>query len=1240
MVIIKRIISLIIIVSLCLICVPSFTAQISADIEVFPQGSEIVISGKTASSTLVSTVITDGDVTEVTNEVILDGLYAMGETQSNQNGEYSLTLPLSQNLSTGTYKAFVSAGGTGSITKTFQWDEPKHNEIYVDALNGSDDNTGSYKHPVKTIEKAKELANIKKQMVSSHVVVYLRGGNYYIDDPLSFTHEDSGVNGYKIIYSAYNNETPVISGGSVIDDWQLFDEDKNIYEADAKDITDTRQLYVNGVRATRARGEDFPTDIVTLGAEGCSGPVDMVTWRNQSSIELVYRPIAFTNSRCPVDKIEKNGSASRITMQEPAWTYMNDKGRLWGMETDTEPDIKQPWYIENAYELLDEPGEWYFDKTKHKFYYMPHNDENMENAYVVAGRLEELLTVYGSEDLENFAQNIEFNGITFAESTWLRPNTNKGHIDAQNNFLRCGEDVRDALAPAAVTVSRAKNISFENCTFTRLGITGINMVDGIDSCTIRGSRFYDISGGAMTIGNPNITLNNMNPSDKRLCIKNVLVNNNYIEKIAVEYRSASAIGVGYPIDTEFSHNEICDIPYSGFHIGYQRSGSEPNVMKGVKVINNYIHNVLNDYLYDGGAIYTNGKTGASAENPNIIAGNYIVDQYNDSHVLYNDNASQFWHHENNVVDLRRQERIKWHKERIPTWAGCTVYGDYKGITYNDNYTTTIENRLGDRLPEQCTEANTHVFPTAQWPQEAWDIINNAGLEKEYNPDYCENIDLRDASGWNGNVKEDTLILHDGEKASYTKEKFNEHILHFNFKLGQQAAGTISLTADNGNCYSFVLNKDGISLKNGSNTCESSEFVLSYDVTYDASLKIKETNAATILAMCIDEEEIISHTATDISGMLTLSAKSVGGEFLLGMAARTADGTQLLKNNSFESGTTYWNNRYNTITSPSPDAHEGNYSVKVEMTANYGDLYQNVTISNNKYYDVSVWIKLLESPDDTGENDYAGIRFIRKYQTDENTTNPKTTILSPKTPLKKGEWVQLRGYYHDTYGKPLVDKNNVELAVRIGEGTHHCTYLMDDFTIKEAVPEVKDALLTADSENNNRLSFTYEYENICGLEQRGAYYELYSSANEEFDNMTLIKKGNANIGKPTYIDGINNDDSYFRLELKPIDSLGMYGEKQESDAVVPMRIKAVDTGEKFEFSLSVTSAFKSKYKPIIALYRNGVPEKINYADNSEFSLYKAELDSYKIKAFMLESCDTLKPICESIAVNCKEVEERQ
>lgn len=579
--------------------------------------------------------------------------------------------------------------------------------VYVSPA-GNDNNPGTEPAPFATLQRAQAAVRAINADMTGDIVVWLDGGTYLQTSAWSLDENDSGTNGHSVIYRAKDGQTPVISGQKQITGWTLHDPQQNIYQADASGIA-TRQLFVNGNRATRARTSGPLANAVKTADGYTSDDTWLASIGNQTQVQCVFRA-DWTNPRVSVQSITEQNGKAVITLQQPLWSNLINRTRL------------VQWYLENAYEFIDEPGEWYLDAAAHTIYYKPRPGESMDTAVATAPVVETLVRIQGSS-LDQPAHHIRFEGITFADTTWMAPSTNGGWLDGQNNYPDSSGAM--VMPAAAVEVKRANSLGFLRCTFTRLGSTGINMSQGVQDSPVTGNRFYDLSGGAMNIGESTKTSADIyNPSDPRLIMRNNDVENNYIHDLAVEYMGATAIDAGFPQDMDISHNEIFNIPYSGISL-FGSVYAAVTATKNVRIENNFIHDLMGQSIFDGGAIYSFGVTAGTAESPNIISGNYIKNQKNRYAAIYLDQSTNHWNVADNVIDL--SEDLIWDDVYTPNWAYVNIKGNNN--TFDGNYTTTSSFMNGSTSPNPIS--NTHVYPDANWPQAAQDIQSNAGLATEY-----------------------------------------------------------------------------------------------------------------------------------------------------------------------------------------------------------------------------------------------------------------------------------------------------------------------------------------------------------------------------------------------------------------------------------------------------------------------------------------------------------------------------
>ena len=590
------------------------------------------------------------------------------------------------------------------------------------STSGNDSNPGTAAKPFKTIKRARDEVRKVNRKMSGDIEVIIHGGTYRLDETLVFDYRDGGTNGYDVIYKSAKDETPVISGGKVISGWQP-DADGRWKAACGEHF---RQLYVNCRRAVRARSPEFKIEkrdwvnngigpmpgIEMFGENGYrTADAGIAEWRNPGDIEFCYYA-AWCHTRCKVESIVRDGSHAIIRMVQPQFMLARHKE---GMQA------KLPNYMENALELLDEPGEWYLDRSDKVLYYKPLPGEKMDGVEVVVPVLEKLVELRGL--LDTPAEHIQFHGITFAHATWLRP-SRIGLADVQANFVqhmlnhmeRNGSvnnvHNEDLKSPANIVCRTGRNIRFERCTFVHLGGAGLDFEYGSSDNVVEGCHFRDISGSAIQVGG--IEKSDHHPGDERTVVRNNRVLNNLIENCAVEYMGGLGVFVGYTDSTVIAHNEIRNLPYSGISMGWgwgeeDAGGGQaayyqpyrydtPTPAKNNRIESNYIHHVQQK-LNDGGGIYTLGNMPGT-----IIRGNHSHDNGGIPGGIYLDEGSGF-------IEI----------------TGNVVYNVAKPMNYNNK----AQNRIDTCNEHDNWFGDEYAKDVAKLPTEAKKVIDGAGLQPKY-----------------------------------------------------------------------------------------------------------------------------------------------------------------------------------------------------------------------------------------------------------------------------------------------------------------------------------------------------------------------------------------------------------------------------------------------------------------------------------------------------------------------------
>lgn len=399
--------------------------------------------------------------------------------------------------------------------------------------NGSDNADGSIAHPFSTIKRAQEAAREINQNATGDIYIFLRGGTYYLDDVISFSWLDSGFNGHRIIYTSFQNEKVTISGGMRIENWSVYDSSRNIWKApiDTNGFY-SRHLYVDGVKATRARSEGRPEGFVLDRQNGFNLPTsgvysNMSSWRNQDDIEI-HQQVQWAHQWGSVNRIE-NG---KIYMDQPFWQWTCHFAN-WNI------GMLYPDTIENAFELLDQVGEWYLDRTEGFLYYMASAGDAPYNHVIVLGRQETLIDGNLNGNGEKILRNVSFINLFFSDTTWLRPGSDIGYADHQAGVSMVGDNV-EKVSHSAIEFEYTQDVRFENCTIERIGSSAIAFGEGCKRNTITGCTIQDVALNGISIGGIDFEKNH-NTKDETTYVADNVITQNTITRIGNEI--VSAVGI-------------------------------------------------------------------------------------------------------------------------------------------------------------------------------------------------------------------------------------------------------------------------------------------------------------------------------------------------------------------------------------------------------------------------------------------------------------------------------------------------------------------------------------------------------------------------------------------------------------------------------------------------------------------------------------------------------------------------
>lgn len=547
-------------------------------------------------------------------------------------------------------------------------------EIWI-SPKGSDFNDGTRQSPKATLtsalRQAREWRRTEDNRIQGGITIYMEGGTYAFHEPVFIRPEDSGTKESPTIIRSVGDEKVILSGGISINGWK---KQGKVWVADVPAFNgrplDFRQLWVNGKKAVRARDvEDFEkmnricsvdekNEILYVPAVSIRRLID-----NKGNLKAKYAEMVLHQMWCVANlrirSVEVQGDSAAIRFHQPESRIQFE--HPWPRPMVTTDGHNSAFYLTNARELQDVPGEWYHDIDARKVYYYPREGEKMQEAEVIVPAVETLVRVEGT--LDRPVCHIRFEKITFSYTTWMRP-SEKGHVPLQagmyltdgyridpkmqRNYLNHPLDNQGWLGrpAAAVRVVAARQIDFERCRFEHLGSTGLDYEEAVQGGVVRGCLFRDIAGNGLLVGSFSPAAHETHlpydPADRREVCTQQQINNCYFTEIGNEDWGCLAIAAGYVGDVNIEHNEISEVPYSGISLGWGWTQTV-NCMRNNRVHANLIHHYAK-HMYDVAGIYTLGSQPKSYVTENYVHSIYkpgYVHDPNHWFYLYTDEGSSF-----------------------------------------------------------------------------------------------------------------------------------------------------------------------------------------------------------------------------------------------------------------------------------------------------------------------------------------------------------------------------------------------------------------------------------------------------------------------------------------------------------------------------------------------------------------------------------------------------------------------
>lgn len=443
---------------------------------------------------------------------------------------------------------------------------------------------GEIRTPAAALERVRTLRAEGKIGKSSQVVISCAAGTYELPETLRLGSDDAHVR-----FVGAKDGSTVFSGGCTLPPFTAGVD--GIWRTRVPKGLVFEQLWVNGRRAQIAKS---PNAFYHYIREAGPAPEKKRRFKTDASALDCLRGL----TREELDQV-----AIRVW-----WSWNDELCRVKSVDlaqgaVELTVDVRYDFFywpryctrftIENCRGALDAPGEWFLNRSTGELAYLPRPGEDVSTARAVAPRLGRLAVLDGAND-------VAFENISFEHQGWVQD----GAYFAYQSANRIG---------AAVEVRNAARIAFRNCAVRHTAEYALWLDAGTRDSAVSHSLFSDLGAGGVRIGSRE-RWDERKPDENMTA--GLVVEDNVIVDGGHVFPAGTGIFVTYTKDTTITHNEICDLYYSGICSGWCW-GYRPHPNRNVEISWNHIHHLGKGVLSDMGFIYLLGDHRGS-----VVAGNH------------------------------------------------------------------------------------------------------------------------------------------------------------------------------------------------------------------------------------------------------------------------------------------------------------------------------------------------------------------------------------------------------------------------------------------------------------------------------------------------------------------------------------------------------------------------------------------------------------------------------------------
>jgi hypothetical protein len=505
----------------------------------------------------------------------------------------------------------------------------------IDYAVSVDGNDASPEGPWATLEGARDALRKLRSAgkLKGLATVSVRAGTYPLLKPVRFGPQDG-----ETTYAAEPGATPVFDGSERLDGWtETSHAGRRAWALDLPEVVSGRwyfrTLFVGSDRRPRARLPKFSPDAAGVSNVRRIAELRFPEQRKLFAGDNVFKPAPGDVQAWPsLPDAEIVLLHYWVETRLPSPQFNPDTGwvrcarrSVFNLYESFNPTLAR-YYIDNLFEALTDPGEWYLDRTTGRLTYLPLEGETLQETQIFAPRTTEFVQVRGEafnrgSDIAEPADTrpveyLRFEGLTFRRSDWYQPTAemlphNTEDVALQRDVPMGSAPQSADHVPAVVDFRWARRCALVDCTVEHTGFTAVECGVGCQECSISGNTLQHLGGGGIKVGGAEL---DGTVSERT---GHIDISDNTIRHVGRVFHQSVGVLLTHAYESAIRHNEIAHTCYTGISCGWSW-GYRRTITRDIRIEKNLIHDIGEGVLSDNGGIYLLGVQPGT-----VVRGNHV-----------------------------------------------------------------------------------------------------------------------------------------------------------------------------------------------------------------------------------------------------------------------------------------------------------------------------------------------------------------------------------------------------------------------------------------------------------------------------------------------------------------------------------------------------------------------------------------------------------------------------------------